>query len=183
MGRLLITHLLYTIQYPLSAAKQSSSRNRFHPLLFFFWWTRTKRPRSRLRKRIYGWGQLHCGSAVSYPSLVHSSRSDQHSETIQFPKKFPHSSLYFLVDQVEASLINTEEETLWVKLNPLQVSHKLPISYTQIKIRSAQQDSPVSQIVFTLFSVFFGGPSLIASQITTVEETLWMKPAPLLVSH
>ena len=55
-----------------------------------------------------------------------------------------------------ASQIKAEEETLWAKLTPC----RLLISYTQFKIRSAQQDSPVSKTVFTLFSLFFGGPSL-----------------------
>ena len=49
----------------------------------------------------------------------------------------------------------------------------------------AQQDSPVSEIVFTLFSIFFfffGGPGLCISEIKTEEETLQVKPTPLWVS-
>ena len=65
------------------------------------------------------------------------------------------SSLCFLVDQVLASQIKTEEETLRVKLTPLWFSCQSPISCTQIKIHSAQQDSPVSQTVFTLFLFFW----------------------------
>ena len=52
-----------------------------------------------------------------------------------------------------ASQIKTEEET-WI------MGYWSPISDTQVRIHSAQQDSPVSKIIFTLFSLFFGGPSL-----------------------
>ena len=40
-GPLLVTHLLYTVQDPLSAARQSSFQNNFHYLLFVFWWTKS----------------------------------------------------------------------------------------------------------------------------------------------
>ena len=48
----------------------------------------------------------------------------------------------------------------------------------------AQQDSPVSEIVFTLFSFFFffGGPGLCILEIKNEEETLQVKPTPLWVS-
>ena len=52
-------------------------------------------PRSRLRKRFSGWSQLHSRSAISHPSLVHSSRSVRQSKTVQFPKQFSHTSLFF----------------------------------------------------------------------------------------
>ena len=45
------------------------------------------------------------------------------------------------------------DSTLWV-------SCLSPVSDTQVRIHSAQQDSPVSKIIFTLFSSFLGGPSL-----------------------
>ena len=45
------------------------------------------------------------------------------------------------------------DSTLWV-------SYWSPVSDTQVRIHSAQQDSPVSKIIFTLFSLFFGGPGL-----------------------
>ena len=54
--------------------------------------------------------------------FVHSSRFVQHSMSVQFPKQLSHTSLYFLVDQVLASQIKTEEETLWVMPTPLWVS-------------------------------------------------------------
>ena len=121
-GQLLVTHLLYTVQDPFSTARQSSFQNSFHTLLFVFWWTKSWHPRSRLRKRLYGWGWLQSRSDVSHPSLIHSSRSIQCSKTVQFQKQFSLSSLCFLVDQVLASQIKAEEETLWVKLTPKQVS-------------------------------------------------------------
>ena len=50
----------------------------------------------------------------------------------------------------------------------------------------AQQDSPVSEVVFTLFSFFFffffGGPGFCISEIKNEEETLQVKPTPLWVS-
>ena len=96
-----------------------------------------------------------------------------------------HKRLIFSVYQVLASQIRTAEETLWVKLPPLWVSFQSPISCTQFKIFLAQQDSPVSEIVFTLFSFFFfffGGPGLCISEIKTEEETLQVKPTPSWVS-
>ena len=80
----------------------------------------------------------NCGSAFGHPSLIHKSGSIQHNKTVQFPKQFSHSSLHFLVDQVLASQIKTEEETSWMKPTPLLVSYKSPISCTQFKICSAQ---------------------------------------------
>ena len=58
--------------------------------------------------------------------------------------------MFFLVDQVLASQIKTEEET-WI------MGYWSPISDTQVRIHSAQQDS---KIIFTSFSLFFGGPGL-----------------------
>ena len=64
------------------------------------------------------------------------------------------------MDQVLAFQITTVEEILRVKLTPSRVSYQSPISFAQFKICSSQQDSPVSKTVFTVFSLFFGGPSL-----------------------
>ena len=212
-GQLLVTYLLHTVQDPFCTATQFSFENSFHTPLFVFWWfkihsaqqdspvckirsrlrkrlygwgwhhyrsaighlslTHSSRSilhsdtvqfrkqfshsslcflvdqvlahRSRLRKRLYGWSWLQSRSAVSHLSLTHSSRSILHSDTVEFRKQFSHSSICFLVDQVLASQIKAVEETLWAKLTPLQVSHYSPISYTQFKIRSVQQDSPVSK--------------------------------------
>ena len=47
---------------------------------------------------------------------------DPFSAAVQFQKQFSLSYLCFLVDQVLASQIKAEEETLWVKLTPKQVS-------------------------------------------------------------
>ena len=66
-------------------------------------------------------------------------------------------------------------------VDQLLVTHLL---YT-VQDLLAQQDSPVSEIVFTLFSFFFfffGGPGLCISEIKTEEETLQVKPTPLWVS-
>ena len=153
-GQLLVTYLLHTVQDPFCTATQFSFENSFHTPLFVFWWFKihsaqqdspVSKIRSRLRKRLYGWGWLHYRSAIGHLSLTHSSRSILHSDTVQFRKQFSHSSICFLVDQVLASQIKAVEETLWAKLTPLQVSHYSPISYTQFKIRSVQQDSPVSK--------------------------------------
>ena len=50
-----------------------------------------------------------------------------------------------------------------------------PISDTQVRIHSAQQDSPVSKIIFTLFSLF-SVDQVLASQIKTEEEISWVRP-------
>lgn len=100
IGLLLNTHLLYTVQDPFSTVRQSCFQNNFHTLLFIFWWTKSYHHRLRLRKRLYRWCRLHCGSVLSHT-----------------------------------------------------------ISCTWFKIRSAQQDSPVSKTALKSSSLFFGGPS------------------------
>ena len=198
-GQLLVTYLLHTVQDPFCTATQFSFENSFHTPLFVFWWFKIHsaqqdspvcKIRSRLRKRLYGWGWHHYRSAIGHLSLTHSSRSILHSDTVQFRKQFSHSSLCFLVIQDSFSTarqsslqnqIKAEEETLRVRLTPLQVSYWSPISYTQFKIHFAQRHSSVSKTVFTLLSLFFGGPSL-STQIKAEEETLWVKLTPKQVS-
>ena len=154
-----------------------------YTLFSIFWWTRSQHPTSELRKKLCGESCLHCGSAFSHPSLVHSSRSFSAARQSCSRNGF-HKLLIFSVDQVLASQIRTEEETLWVKLPPLWISFQSPISYKQFKICLVQHDSPVSEIVFTLFSFFFffGGPSLCILEIKNEEETLQVKLTPLWVS-
>ena len=194
-----LTPLWVTFSLPISCKTVQdpfSFWNNLDSLLLVFWWTWTptqfkihsaqqdspvSKIRSRLRKRLYGWGWLHYRSAIGHLSLTHSSRSILHSDTVQFRKQFSHSSLCFLVDQVLASQIKAEREILWVKLSPLQVSCWSPIYYTQFKIHFAQRHSSVSKTVFTLLSLFFGGPSL-SIQIKAEEETLWVKLTPKQVS-
>ena len=62
------------------------------------------------------------------------------------------------------------DSTLWV-------SYWSPVSDTQVRIHSAQQDSPVSKIIFTLFFLFFVGPS---PSITDQDckKTYWVKLTP-----
>ena len=153
-------HLLYTIQDSFSSAWQSSSETVFTLFSLFFWWTMSWHHRSRLWKRLYGWNQLQFESTIWHPSLVHNSRFLQLSMTVQFRNSFHTLLFVFLVDHVLASQIKTVAETLWVKPTPIWVNHLSPISCTQFKIRTAQHDGPVSKTVFTLFSLFFGGPSL-----------------------
>ena len=203
-----LTPLWVTFSLPISCKTVQdpfSFWNNLDSLLLVFWWTWTptqfkihsaqqdspvSKIRSRLRKRLYGWGWLHYRSAIGHLSLTHSSRSILHSDTVQFRKQFSHSSLCFLVIQDSFSTarqssfqnqIKAEEETLRVRLTPLQVSYWSPISYTQFKIHFAQRHSSVSKTVFTLLSLFFGGPSL-STQIKAEEETLWVKLTPKQVS-
>ena len=82
-----------TVQDLFITARQSSFQNSFHTLLFVFWWTKSSHTRSQLWKRLLGWSWRHHGSAISHPSLLHSSRSVHHSKTVQFPKQFSRSSL------------------------------------------------------------------------------------------
>ena len=82
-----------TVQDLFITARQSSFQNSFHTLLFVFWWTKSSHTRSQLWKRLLGWSWRHHGSAISHPSLLHSSRSVNHSKTVQFPKHFSRSSL------------------------------------------------------------------------------------------
>ena len=120
-----ISCLLYTVRDLFSVARQSSFQNNFHTLLFVFWWTKSQHPRSRLRKRLNGEADFITGQLLvtHLLSLVYSSRPVQRSKTVQFPKQFSHTSLCFLVDQVVASQIKTEEEALWVKPCGSAISH------------------------------------------------------------
>ena len=54
------------------------------------------------------------------------------------------------------------DSTLWV-------SYWSPVSDTQVRIHSAQQDSPVSKIIFTLFSLFLVD-QVLALQIKTARR-------------
>ena len=62
------------------------------------------------------------------------------------------------------------DSTLWVSCSS-------PVSDTQVRIHSAQQDSPDSKTIFTLFSLFFVRPSLsITDQdlLSQADSTLWV---------
>ena len=78
----------------------------------------------------------------------------------RFQNSFHTLLFVFLVDLVLASQINTEEETLWVKQTPLQVSCQSPISFTQFKTCSVQQGSPDSKQFSHTSLCFFGRLSL-----------------------
>ena len=130
--------------------------------------------------------QLHYRSAVSHPSLVHSQDPFSAVKQSSFKTDITLFSLFFggpslgITDQ-------RWERDLMGEADSLKVSYLSPVSFSQFENCSAQQDSPVSKTIFTLFSFFFGGPSLIASLIKTEEETLWVKLTPiagqLLVTH
>ena len=94
-------------------------------------------------------------SAINNPSLVHSSRSVQHSKTVQFLKQFSFPSLFFFFGGPGEHLKAGIRKGLyrWGQFHCRSaVNHT--ISYTQSKMRSAQQDSPVSKTVFTFSSLF-----------------------------
>ena len=62
------------------------------------------------------------------------------------------------------------------------MSSPFVISCTQLKIPTAQHDSPVPK-QFSHSSLCFLVDHVLASQIKTVEETLWVKPTPIWVNH
>ena len=166
-----------TVQDLFITARQSSFQNSFHTLLFVFWWTKSSHTRSQLWKRLLGWSWRHHGSAISHPSLLHSSRSVHHSKTVQFPKQFSRSSLSLFFFFFFFSVITTVKETLRVKQTPSQVSYWSPIPCAQFKICSAQQDSLLSKTVSTLFSIPFGEPGL------SIPDHNWRHCGWLLVTH
>ena len=111
-GQSLVTHLLYTVQDPISTTRQSSFPNSFHTLLCVF----------RLTKS-HSIPDQDCGrdlmdeadSIASQPLVIHLLYTVQ--DPISTIRQSSYEtvftlSLYFLVDQVEASLINAEEGTL-----------------------------------------------------------------------
>ena len=125
--------------------------------------------------------QGHDSLALKHPSLLHSSRSFQHSKTVLFPKQLSHSSLYFLVDQVLASQIKTEEETLWMTLTPLWISNQSPsLVHSSRSIQHSKTVQFPKQLSHT--SLCFLVDQVLVSQIKTEKETLWVTPTPLQVS-
>ena len=183
------------------------------------------------------------GQLLVTPSLVHSSRSVQCNQTVQFTKTaFTHFSLFFggpslstrdqdrerdfmgdansivgqqlvthllftvqdlfntvcqsrfqnsfhtlpfvfLVDQVLVSQIKTEKETLWVTPTPLQVSsqsHHLLCTVQDLSSATRQSSLP-KQLSHT--SLCFLVDQVLAPEIKTEKETLWVMPTPLWVSN
>ena len=128
------------------------------------------------------WSWFHYRSAVSHPSLVYSLRPVQRSKTVQFPKQFSHTSLCFLVDQVLASQIKTEEETSWwswLHYGPA-VSHPSLVYSSRPVQRSKTVQFPKQ---FSHTSLCFLVDQVVASQIKTEEEALWVKPCGSAISH
>ena len=179
--QLSVTYLLYTVQDPFSATRQSSFQNNSLPSLCLLvdqvLASQIKAEEETLRVKLTPlW--FSCQSPISCTQIkIHSAQQDSPvSETVftLFYTQLSLSSLCFLVDQVLASQIKAEEENFWVKLTPLQVSYQSPNSCTQFKIRSAQQDSPVSKTVFTLFSFFFQGTK---SYILAFKANIFLIPS------
>ena len=132
MGQQLVRILWYIVQDPLNAARFISQQDfthlwntlrdifcvaRWSSLLNSF----TISPGFSVEVES-GWKLLHHGSAVSHPSHVHSSASVWSSMAVLLRNSFHTLLPFFLVDQVLASQIRAEEETMWEKLTPLWVS-------------------------------------------------------------
>ena len=111
-GQSLVTHLLYTVQDPISTARQSSFPNSFHTLLCVFRWTKSDSiPDQDCGRDLMD----EADSIASQPLVIHLLYTVQ--DPISTIRQSSYEtvftlSLYFLVDQVEASLINAEEGTL-----------------------------------------------------------------------
>ena len=57
--------------------------------------TKSLHQRSRLRKRYFGWHQPPERPPLCLPSLVQSQTPDQHLKTVQYPKQFGYSCIFF----------------------------------------------------------------------------------------
>ena len=111
----------------------------------------------------------HCGSAVRHPSLIHKSGSIQHSKTVQFPKLFSHSFPCIFVGPSPSITDQDCEKTYWVKLTP------------HCKVQNLF--SATRQSKFHTFLFCFLSDRLLAYQIKTKNDTLWVKATPLLISY
>ena len=115
----------------------------------------------------------HCGSAVHHPSLIHKSGSIQHSKTVQFPKLFSHSFPCFFVGPSPSITDKDCEKTYWVKLTPHCKVQNLFSATRQSKFQNS----------FHTFLFCFLSDRLLAYQIKTKNDTLWVKATPLLISN
>ena len=115
----------------------------------------------------------HCGSAVRHPSLIYKSGSIQHSKTVQFPKLFSHSFPCFFVGPSPSITDQDCEKTYWVKLTPHCKVQDLFSATRQSKFQNS----------FHTFLFCFLSDRLLAYQIKTKNDTLWVKATPLLISY
>ena len=112
-------------------------------------------------------GETHSNVGQQLVTSCRKFKNIQRCTTVQFPKQFSHSSLCSF--GVQGPSI-TGQDCGRDRLSP--------ISCTQFKIRIAQHDSPVPK-QFSHSSLCFLVDHVLASQIKTVEETLWVKPTPI----
>ena len=106
--------------------------------------------------RLCRWSRIHWGSAFSHPSLVHSSRSFCVARQSSFKTVYSHSSLWFFFCLTETKLLRKRLRkglNGWTHSNTGQqlVTHLLH----KVQEYTALHNSPVSETVFTLFSMFF----------------------------
>ena len=107
--------------------------------------------------RLCRWSRMHCGSAFSHPSLVHSSRSFCVARQSSFKTVYSHSSLWFFFF-VKPKLSISEKDLGRALMGETHsntgqqlVTHLLH----KVQEYTALHNSPVSETVFTLFSMFF----------------------------
>ena len=177
--QLSVTYLLYTVQDPFSATRQSSFQNNSLSSLFF------GGPSLSITNK--DWGRDFTGEADSIVVqllVTHLLYTDQNpfSTTRQssFPNSF-HTLPFFLVDQVLASQIKNKEilyRWSWLHCRSA-VSHPSLIHNS----RSVQRNKTVQfSKQLSLSSPRFLVDQVLASQIKAEEETFWVKLTPLQVS-
>ena len=132
----------------------------------------------RTERRLNGWSWLHIVGQLFITRLWYTSQ-DPFSTARQssFQNYFHTLLLVFCWTKalhhwsgLRGDLMGEADSTLWVSCSS-------PVSDTQVRIHSAQQDSPVSKTIFTLFSLFFVRPSLsITDQdlLSQADSTLWI---------
>ena len=86
-GQLYLSHHLHKVKHKGSPLSET--------VLLSLLVTKSLHQRSRLRKRYFGWHQPPERPALCLPSLVQSQTPDQHLKTVQYPKQFGYSCIFF----------------------------------------------------------------------------------------
>ena len=166
MGQQLVKILWYIVQDPFNAARFISQQDFTHlwnTLQDIFWVARwssllnsfTLSPGFSVEVES-GWKRLYHGSAVSHPSHVHSSASVWSSMAVLLWNSFHTLLPFFFFGGPGLSIPDQSWGRDYVGEADSIVS-QLSVNHLLYKVQDllAQQDIPVSEIVFTLFSFFW----------------------------
>ena len=175
------SYLLYKVQDPFSACRQSHDQNIF-PYYSIFREDQSllHRPRNSGRECAW-WTNSIVGQYLYQLSLAQSSRSIQRMQTVPWPTHFS-LLFHFRGGPVFASQTKTlRKRTCLVDKLPCGSVLTPAISCTKFKIHSAHADSPMTKTFFLIIP-FLGRTSLCFTDQETQEENVLGGPIPLWVS-